>query len=249
LARKIATAKKETAKARAGKNSFPPTPPSFLPAQAEKFLSKFAVRIFVKKSSDFIQKVPPVKTNNMPFDLKIKNNKHENDAEEVEEYSVNYKEEVFYDGAFHRWSAPEHEEYTVGKKFYTYATIFLALLIAYAIYSNSPIMAITFILVGVVGYLYLQKKPRVVNFSITVEGIIAENEIYEFDNLKSFWIFYDPPQEKLLSLRSKSIFTPYIHIPIGDEDPVKIRQILIDFIPEVKQNHNIVDIAERFLHR
>jgi len=40
-----------------------PQPPSFLPARAEKFLflpsearqSKFAVRIFVKKSSDFVQ--------------------------------------------------------------------------------------------------------------------------------------------------------------------------------------------------
>jgi len=185
----------------------------------------------------------------MPFDLKTRNNYREVDTEEIEEYSVKYEEEVFYDGAFYRWSAPEHEKYTVGKRFYTYSTIFLALLVAYALYSNSPIMAITFILVGIVGYLYLQKEPRIINFSITTEGIVAENEIYEFDNLKSFWIFYNPPQEKLLSLRSKNIFTPYIHIPIGNEDPVQIRQILVDFIPEIKQNHNIVDIAERFLHR
>jgi hypothetical protein len=45
-----------------------PQPPSFLPARAEKFLflpsearqSNFALRIFVKKSSDFNQKVPPI---------------------------------------------------------------------------------------------------------------------------------------------------------------------------------------------
>ena len=56
-------------KARAGKNSFPPTP-SFLPARAEKFLflpsearqSNFALRIFVKKSSDFVQGVEPSST-------------------------------------------------------------------------------------------------------------------------------------------------------------------------------------------
>jgi len=62
LARKIAAAKKEAAKARAGKNSWWTStlqPPFFLPARAEKFLflprearqSKFAIRIFVKKSS------------------------------------------------------------------------------------------------------------------------------------------------------------------------------------------------------
>ena len=55
--RKIAVAKKETAKAKAGKNSFPPTP--FLFARPSDWISEFAVRIFVKKSSDFNQKAPP----------------------------------------------------------------------------------------------------------------------------------------------------------------------------------------------
>ena len=47
----------------------PPQPPSFLPARAEKFLflprearqSEFAIRIFVKKSSDFNQKAVGVR--------------------------------------------------------------------------------------------------------------------------------------------------------------------------------------------
>jgi hypothetical protein len=47
---------------------FPPTPFPSRPARAEKFSvlsrearqSKFAVWIFVKKSSDFVQKVPPI---------------------------------------------------------------------------------------------------------------------------------------------------------------------------------------------
>ncbi|PIQ69858.1 hypothetical protein COV89_03610 [Candidatus Shapirobacteria bacterium CG11_big_fil_rev_8_21_14_0_20_40_12] len=46
--RKIAAAKKETAKARAGKNSFLPQPSFFLPARAEKF--------FRNQSPDFRQK-------------------------------------------------------------------------------------------------------------------------------------------------------------------------------------------------
>jgi len=45
--RKIAAAKKEAAKARAGKNSFP-LPPSFFPARAEKF--------FRNQNPDFRQK-------------------------------------------------------------------------------------------------------------------------------------------------------------------------------------------------
>ncbi len=55
--RKIAAAKKEAAKARAGKNSFPPTP--FLFARPSDWILKFGIRIFVKKCSNFVQKTPP----------------------------------------------------------------------------------------------------------------------------------------------------------------------------------------------
>jgi len=51
LAQKIATAKKETRKARAGKNSFPPTP--FLFARPSGNLSEVVSGIFLKMSSNF----------------------------------------------------------------------------------------------------------------------------------------------------------------------------------------------------
>ena len=44
-------------KARAGKNSFPPTP--FLFARPSDWVLKFGIRIFLKKSSNFVQKTPP----------------------------------------------------------------------------------------------------------------------------------------------------------------------------------------------
>ena len=57
---------KRSGESEGGQKFLPPQPPSFLPARAEKFSalprearqSKFAVRIFIKKSSDFNQKVP-----------------------------------------------------------------------------------------------------------------------------------------------------------------------------------------------
>ena len=45
-------------KARAGKNSFPPTP--FLFARPSDWILKFGIRIFVKKSSNINQKTPQI---------------------------------------------------------------------------------------------------------------------------------------------------------------------------------------------
>ena len=47
--------------ARAGKNSFPPNPLPFCPPELKSF-SKFSVRIFAKKSSDFVQRSEPDRT-------------------------------------------------------------------------------------------------------------------------------------------------------------------------------------------
>jgi hypothetical protein len=47
-------------KARAGKNSFPPTP--FLFARPSDWILKFGIRILLKKSSNINQKTPPIFT-------------------------------------------------------------------------------------------------------------------------------------------------------------------------------------------
>ena len=56
----VAAGKNWNRKARAGKNSFPPTP--FLFARPSDWVSKFGIRIFVKKSSNINQKTPPIFT-------------------------------------------------------------------------------------------------------------------------------------------------------------------------------------------
>ena len=109
-------------------------------------------------------------------------------------------------------------------------------------------MAITFILIGIVGYIHLQKKPRVLDFTISRDGVSAGNEIYEFDQIKSFWIFYEPPHTRILSLRAKGSLAPYVHIPIHQEDPSKIRKALFKSIPEKKQSFTVIDTLERLLH-
>lgn len=146
-----------------------------------------------------------------------------------------------------RWRAPEYEKYEKGRRWYLYAALALLAIIGYAIYTNSPIMAITFILIGVVGYIFINREPRVIDFAVTRDGVLAGRELYDFDNIKSFWIFYEPHDIKVVSLHTKSLMMPYAHIPIHEEDPVRIRGILLQYIPEVKQEPSLVDTFERLL--
>jgi hypothetical protein len=133
------------------------------------------------------------------------------------------------------------------KRRLSYVALILLAIIVYATFTNNPMMAIVFVLIGIVAYMYLNKEPRILDFRIVPEGVLAGNEIYEFENIRSFWIFYDPKYIKVISLHTKSYLTPFVHIPINNEDPVEIRRILLEYIPEIKQEHNLVEMLERFL--
>lgn len=145
------------------------------------------------------------------------------------------------------WRAPEYEVFERDKKWYMVVTLILVGIIAWALYSNSPVMAITFILIGIVGYLRINQEPRTIDFMITTEGVTAGKEIYEYDNLESFWIFYEPEGLKSACLHTKSGIMPYVHIPIHEEDPVHIRQLLLEFLPEEKKEPGLVETMERLL--
>jgi hypothetical protein len=146
------------------------------------------------------------------------------------------------------WQGPEYEHYPKEKRWYLIASLILAVIVIYALINNSPIMAITFILIGIVGYIQLEKSPRLLDFKITHDGVMVGKELYDFDNIKSFWIFYEPPHTKILSLRVDALLTPYIHIPVHQIDPVKLREILMEFVPEKKQQPTLIDTIERVLH-
>ena len=156
--------------------------------------------------------------------------------------NYNFRQEVLA-----HWQAPEHEVYQKDRRWFLYAGLILMAIVGYAIWTDSPMMAITFILIGALGYIFANTQPRIVDFYITESGIIAGRELYEFQNIKSFWIFYEPHQLKVISLHMKGTLMPFIHIPIHDEDPVEIRELLMQHIEEVRQEPSVVDTLERIL--
>jgi hypothetical protein len=146
------------------------------------------------------------------------------------------------------WQAPEHEPLELGPRSTVVVTVLLVAIIAWALYTNSPLMAITFILIGVVGYLSLYREPRILPYMITVRGIIAGTEFYEYDTLKSFFIYTDPPFEGILSIQTSGKLVPYVHIPALGVDLSVLRDTLDEFIPEEKHQPGLVDTLEKLLH-
>ncbi|MDD5489552.1 MAG: hypothetical protein PHP25_02645 [Candidatus Moranbacteria bacterium] len=146
------------------------------------------------------------------------------------------------------WEAPEYEHSEKPPKWYWVMGGVLLAIIVYALITNSILMAITFILIGMLGYVYAERQPRTIKMQITPDGIKVDDYFYEYDDIRSFWIFYEIEEEiRILSLHSKKTFLPYIHIPIGNANPIKIRETLLQYLPEIKQELSALDRLEKII--
>ena len=79
-------------------------------------------------------------------------------------------------------------------------------------------------------------------FELTTEGIRINSALYSFGDMQSFWINYSPPYKKELVLKTKKLLIGYLRIPLGDNDPNKIRSILIKILQEEKHEESLLDI-------
>ncbi len=144
------------------------------------------------------------------------------------------------------WEAKEFEKLNRHPNWYLYFYIVLFAISIYSLFVNNLLFAILIILFGLLFYIFEKRQPNIYSFGITKEGVFAQDNLHPFSSIESFWIFYEPGGLKELSLKNKHHIIPYTQIPIGKADPSKIREILINFIPEEEREQTIFDYIERF---
>lgn len=144
------------------------------------------------------------------------------------------------------WEALEFIKYSKTPEWFLAGGLFFGTLFLFALFVKNFIFALIVILAAFSIYIWTQKDPKTVRFAINSKGIKIQNSFYGFDNLKSFWIFNEPPDVKYISLESKKVLMPKIIIPLGDRDPEEIRKFLLRFLSEEEQEESLIDVLARY---
>ncbi|MBI2451178.1 MAG: hypothetical protein HYV52_02480 [Parcubacteria group bacterium] len=142
------------------------------------------------------------------------------------------------------WQGPDFEKKERGKNWYWIAGISAATLIIISIIFKNYLGALVFFLFTAIFYFENKKQPKIYNFQISPNGIAIGSRHYKFNELESFWIFNEPPT---LSLESKNTLTPYIKIPLGNQEPLQVREFLLKFLLEKEQEEGLTDIIVKKL--
>lgn len=106
--------------------------------------------------------------------------------------------------------------------------------------------ALTLAFIGGLIYYIAQQKPGTMRYRIMYDGVALNNMLYHYKDLDSFNVIYEPGEVKTVIFRSQRRLSPYVHMEIGDADPVEIRDVLLEFLPEDQDlDEPLVDIIAR----
>jgi hypothetical protein len=130
-------------------------------------------------------------------------------------------------------------------KWFVLLTLAIVMIELYFLWTKSFFAFATFLLIFFVILLYSVKKPDNLSVRLDYKGVRINNKLYKFDDLQSFWIFYNPPGIKKIFFKRKGIISQSINISIGEQDPAALRSFLLDYLSEVEEEEPLIDILVR----
>ena len=148
---------------------------------------------------------------------------------------------------FIKWETLEYEYIPKSNNwFWSVGIITLGIMFASALLGN-VLFAILVLIGGLAVIIYGARKPKKVSFSFDSRGLQIDKRLFPYENLRSFWIHYDPPYKKLLTIEPKKIFMPTLIIPLGDTDPNAVREYLLKFLKEERREESFIQTISHLI--
>lgn len=141
-------------------------------------------------------------------------------------------EGVLTGNIIHKWTIQEYDQHERSVRWYIIMITIGLLLVIYGLIANNFLFSLIIILAGIILFIQSHQAPPEVLFQITELGVVLGHKFYNFSEFKSFFIIYQPPEVKNLFFQTNSVVHPILSIPLLDENPVVIRETLLEFINE-----------------
>ena len=132
----------------------------------------------------------------------------------------------------HQWTIQEYEQHQRSVRWYIIMITVGLLFVIYGLISNNFLFSLIIILAGIILFMQSYQKPAQVLFQITELGVVIGRKFYNFSELENFFIIYQPPEIKSLFFQTSNVVHPILSIPLLDENPVIVRETLLEFIDE-----------------
>lgn len=138
-----------------------------------------------------------------------------------------------YGKVFFSWEFPEFIKRERGIFWYIIIGILSIGLLLWAILKEQNyLFAGIIVIVLIIIYVTSRREPKTINIIIAEDGIEIEQRFLPHEKIKNFWIAYDPPEVKILYLKTRNSIKPTYSIPLGETNPLELRNTLLEYMEE-----------------
>jgi len=129
------------------------------------------------------------------------------------------------------WKFPEYIKHQRTLGWWIGAVILVTGLLFYSFWDSNFLFGVFIITVLIIVVANNFREPRDLDFKILEDGLEIGTRFYPWEDIKNFWIIYQPPEVKTLYFGFRHL-RPSIPVELQDSNPLKIRDILLKFLEE-----------------
>ena len=142
------------------------------------------------------------------------------------------KENIDHGKLLISWPIPEFSRHSRGKTWYTWSSLIIIGLLIWAVATANYLFAIITILIAIIFIFQNRRSPGLIECRIMEDGLEMGHSFYAFRDIREFWLIYQPPEVKMLYVEFKGTLRPTLTVPLENQNPLKIREILKKYIDE-----------------
>jgi len=148
---------------------------------------------------------------------------------------------------FFNWTFSEFPKYERDGGWYFAGALVVVLFLLFAVLTANFLFGLIVLMAALIILLF-HRSDAEIEFRITEDGILLNQKFYDYKAIKNFYIIYEPPEVKTLYFEPKSFFSPRIPIPLTNQDPIKLRDILRQYLEEDldREDEPVSDQTSRF---
>jgi len=137
------------------------------------------------------------------------------------------------------WNILEYDNYERSKIWYIIAIIVALTALIIAFWVQNYLFVIIIVLSSLIIIINQGREPDQIYFAIHDEGIILGKKFIDYSELKNFSIIYKPRQDiKKIYFEFEGVFRPRLSIFLDNINPLKIRDILLNYLQEDLEREN-----------
>ena len=128
-----------------------------------------------------------------------------------------------------QWRTYEYEEIHRPTDWFIAVAIITITLAVASVLIDNLLFAVVIVISSIALVLNAIKKPLLLDYEISMEGVTAGTYKYPYSELHSFWI---KEEEDIVLIRQKRITATLISIPVKDVPMETVRQFLTIYLPQ-----------------